>query len=249
MCIIAYKAKGIDCPSKEIIKACFKNNPDGAGVAILRPGSKAVEIHKGFMQVGEFCDFVSSAVTAKDIAAYHFRITTSGGTKPQNCHPFPISDKVEDLQALSINARYAFVHNGIIGKGTETLSDTQLYIKNTLAKLRIQSLTKELESRIAKETEGSRTLTIDARYHRVIKTGTWVEHEESGLLFSNRSYAPSYYDGFHYNDIFNDLPLEASCPNCAALDADLISDFHGLYECPYCNCLFDDKKNVWALGD
>ena len=249
MCIITYKAKGVDIPSADIIKTCFKNNPDGAGVAILRPGAKTVEIHKGFMELAGFYDFVSSAISAKDIAVYHYRITTSGGTKPQNCHPFPISDKVEELQALSIAARYAFVHNGIIGQGTPELSDTQIYIKNTLAKLNIQALTKGLENKITKETEGSRTLTIDARYHKVIKTGTWVEDEESGLLFSNRTYVTTNSYDAYYDRLFNDLPFEDQCPNCQALDAELISDHYGLYECPYCNCLFDDKGSVWALGD
>lgn len=245
MCIITHKAKGVDCPSDELIKACFENNPDGAGVAILRPGSKAVEIHKGFMKVRDFLDFVNSAVTAKDIATYHFRITTSGGTNPQNCHPFPISSSVKDLQALSITSRFAFIHNGIIGKGSPELSDTQLYVKNVLAHIRMKSLTKNIIDRIAQETEGSRTITIDAQYSFVAMTGKWINDKETGLSFSNGSYEKSYYTGL--GAYFN-LPIQTICPDCQSIDAELISEYHSLYECPDCNCLFEDGGSVWAIG-
>lgn len=245
MCIIAHKAKGVDCPSNELIKTCFENNPDGAGVAILRPTSKVVEIHKGFMNVRDFLDFVNSAVTPKDIAAYHFRITTSGGTNPQNCHPFPISDNVRDLKALSTTARFAFVHNGVIGAGSDSLSDTQLYVKDVLARIRMKSLTKNIVDRIAQETEGSRTLTIDAQYAYVAMTGKWIYDDETGLSFSNSSYEKRYYKDF---EAYFGRPIQTVCPDCQSIEAELISDYHGLYECPDCNCLFEEGGSVWAIG-
>lgn len=246
MCIIAHKAKGVDCPSDEVIRACFENNPDGAGVAIVRPGSKTVEIHKGFMEVSDFLDFVDSAVSPKDIATYHFRITTSGGTNPHNCHPFPISDNVKDLKALSITSRFAFIHNGVIGNGSPSLSDTQLYVKDVLAHIQMKSLTKNIVDRIAQETEGSRTVTIDAQYSQVAMTGKWINDKETGLSFSNSSYEKRYYQGF-FEDYF-DMPIQATCPDCRSIEAELVSDYHGLYECPDCNCLFDKDGYIWAVG-
>lgn len=188
---------------------------------------------------------MNSAVTPKDIATYHFRITTSGGTNPQNCHPFPISANVKDLKALSITSRFAFIHNGIIGTGSPDLSDTQLYVKNVLARIRMKSLTKNIIDRIARETEGSRTVTIDARYSFVAMTGKWIHDKDTGLSFSNSSYEKRYYQGLE--DYF-DMPIQATCPDCLSIEAELISDYHGLYECPDCNCLFDNVGHVWAIG-
>lgn len=65
----------------------------------------------------------------------HFRLATHGSIKPQNCHPFVVSNRIRDLRTL----RYAgtdeiIAHNGII-PGIEfkteknDLSDTMLFTK------------------------------------------------------------------------------------------------------------------------
>ena len=38
MCVALVKNKDIDLPSKDVLKVCFKNNPDGAGFAYCRNG-------------------------------------------------------------------------------------------------------------------------------------------------------------------------------------------------------------------
>ena len=246
MCIIIHKPESVPCPQKNIIETCFYNNPDGAGMAILRPRAKEVEIHKGFMVLKDFLDFAACAATRDDIVTYHFRITTSGGTNPHNCHPFPISDNVKDLKALSITSRFAFIHNGVIGNGSPSLSDTQLYVKDVLARIQMKSLTKNIVDRIARETEGSRTVTIDAQYSYVAMTGKWINDKETGLSFSNSSYEKRYYQGL-FEDYFG-MPIQATCPDCRSIEAELVSDYHGLYECPDCNCLFDKDGYIWAVG-
>ena len=37
--------------------------------------------------------------------AFHFRITTSGGTTSKMCHPFPISNKLKIFRGLLYNVR------------------------------------------------------------------------------------------------------------------------------------------------
>ena len=52
MCIIVAKEKGVAMPEMNILKTCFENNPDGAGV--MWNENNKVEIRKGFMRWSEF---------------------------------------------------------------------------------------------------------------------------------------------------------------------------------------------------
>lgn len=247
MCIIAYKKEGAALPSESILETCFYNNPDGAGIAIMRPRAQKVEIHKGFMGVSSFIDFVSSAVDVNDCAAYHFRISTSGGTNPYNCHPFPISKKVEDLKALETNSRFAFIHNGVIGQGEKSLSDTQVYVRDVLSNRNLAGLPQDIVKTVEKETDGSRTLLFDAVTHKVAFTGNWITDEKTGLLFSNTSYTARHYALFD-NSPADDYDIKP-CPHCDNWDTDLVSIYHNLFECPICNCLYDGKGEIWAAGE
>jgi len=140
MCVIVYKERGKEIPNSEIIEKCFHKNPDGSGILLHRRGTKLLEIHKGFMKLDDFKTALSELnVTKDDDLVLHFRITTSGGTSPENCHPFPISSNVDDLKATRLNTRMAFVHNGILGKGDTELkiSDTQLFIRDIISRTEI----------------------------------------------------------------------------------------------------------------
>lgn len=246
MCIIVYKPAGIPCPTEAILEACFASNPDGAGLFVGRPGKQKASIQKGFMDCGSFLDFASAAVTQEDVAAYHFRITTSGGTRPESCHPFPVSREVQELRSLGLTARYAFVHNGIIGKGEDNLSDTQVYIRDSLYPLLMQNLESDaLRDSIAQETEGSRTLLYDAEKGSVIMTGNWIEDKETGLFFSNRSYETFACDWGSEDDAWY---YYMACPKCGGM-ADIISYNHEIYECAECTSVFTAKGRVLMRGN
>lgn len=247
MCIIIHKPENVPCPSKDIIETCFYNNPDGAGMAILRPKAEKVEIHKGFMFLKDFLDFAACAAAKDDIVTYHFRITTSGGTIPGNCHPFPVSDNVKDLKALSIQSRFAFIHNGVIGAGSDSLSDTQIYVRDVLSNRNLAGLPQDIVKTVEKETDGSRTLLFDAATHKVAFTGNWITDEKTGLLFSNTSYTARHYALFD-NSPADDYDINP-CPHCDNWDTDLVSIYHNLFECPICNCLYDGKGEIWAVGE
>jgi hypothetical protein len=141
-------------------------------------------------------------IQTQDTVIYHFRIATSGGISPENCHPFPISAKEEDLKSLTLSCKAAFVHNGILGKGSGELSDTQLYILNTLS--RYGNLKKKLP-RIARDTVGSRTAILQAD-GQLWLTGTWIE--EDGYHFSNKTFIDL---GWGYGDFEWDMPDTCVC--------------------------------------
>jgi hypothetical protein len=124
----------------------------------------------------------ASAIQDSDTVIYHFRIATSGGITPANCHPFPISTSVDDLKTLTIACKTAFVHNGILGKGSKDLSDTQLYILNTLSHY---GNIKGSLPKIRKDTAGSRTAILNAD-GQLWLTGLWIEKD--GYHYSNATY-------------------------------------------------------------
>ncbi|CAK7067011.1 MAG: hypothetical protein DELT_01686 [Desulfovibrio sp.] len=190
MCIIAVKPYGKAPLPLATITACWNNNPDGAGFVIRRPEHDTVLIQKGFMTLDELTAALeASAIQDSDTVIYHFRIATSGGITPANCHPFPVSASVDDLKTLTIACKTAFVHNGILGKGRDDLSDTQLYVLNTLS--RYGSIKRSLP-RIRKDTAGSRTAILNAD-GQLWLTGRWIEKD--GYHYSNETYVDyGWYD-------------------------------------------------------
>ena len=196
MCVIVHKERGKDLPSNEIIEKCFKKNPDGSGILLHRNGTKIVEIHKGFMKLDDFKTALGDLnVRKEDDLVLHFRITTSGGTNPENCHPFPISSKVEDLKATRINSPLAFVHNGVLGKGDDSLkiSDTQVFVKDVISREEISRHldNKEVQKVIEKMAGSQRFFIADAEKDIFKRFGTW--YEDGGLWFSNMHWKTHVY--------------------------------------------------------
>ena len=139
MCIIAAKAAGIPMPNRERIKTMWDGNRDGAGLMYVENGQ--VRIEKGFMKYKDFTKVLDRLEKRLDLTAtpvvMHFRITTHGGTKPENCHPFPITDNVGALKKLTITTDLGVAHNGIIPiSPRKGISDTMEYIASQLAPLK-----------------------------------------------------------------------------------------------------------------
>ncbi|MGN0009543.1 MAG: hypothetical protein ACI33N_07805 [Desulfovibrionaceae bacterium] len=253
MCIIALKRKGIALPDRNTLETCFYHNPDGAGVAIWRHGEQKVCIHKGFMDFQPFFSFVEKEVCLADTAVLHFRIGTSGGNTPQNCHPFPIEREVHALKALEVTSRFAFIHNGVLGMGEKTLSDTQVFIRDTLYGMRERLAEKGIQKKLEKLTKGSRTIAIDAKKGVMLMTGEWITDKNTGILFSNNSFKPSLWDnmGKGWDDFSDETWIGDSftCPNCGSGNTAEISSRHALHECALCGTLFDEYDVVWAYGE
>lgn len=128
MCVICHKPKGAKLPDASVIGSMWDTNPHGAGV-MFRNGRR-VRYVKGFMDKNEFMEWLEAnrAALDKTECALHFRITTHGGTNPENCHPFPL-DKWTKVHALTGSCKRAFMHNGIlpIEPREARLSDTAEY--------------------------------------------------------------------------------------------------------------------------
>lgn len=192
MCIIACKPIGLKMPDSDTIENMWYANPDGAGIMYNYKGH--VHIEKGFMQLEDFTKALDRIGKDVDLTkagvVMHFRITTHGGTSPENCHPFPISDSIPMLKKLRLTTRIGVAHNGIIHNTPrdKNISDTMEYIAAQLAPLyralpefytnqdAMLLVKNGIESKMAFLTDKGDIYTI----------GDFVN--ENGILYSNHSY-------------------------------------------------------------
>lgn len=198
-------------PSDERIEDMWYANPDGAGFMYADKGT--VHIRKGFMTFDKFMDAIEELRSKYDLTklalVMHFRITTHGGTKPENCHPFPISDSVGVLSKLTMKTSIGVAHNGIIDiTPRKGISDTMEYIASQLAPLSravpefyknkdlMEMINNAVRSKLAFLTKKGGIYTVGDFY------------EEDGVLYSNknfmwtsrRSYAYGCYDYSTWNN-------------------------------------------------
>lgn len=137
MCIIVAKEIGVEMPSDEILERCFWSNPDGAG--FMYADGKRVRIRKGFMEFDDFIDALHKEIDEplNTAVIMHFRIATHGKVQPATCHPFPITDKREELKKPRCDTRFGVAHNGIISGRTtsDDWSDTMDFVASVMAPL------------------------------------------------------------------------------------------------------------------
>jgi len=124
MCVIVYNKPGV-LLSKETVEACAKTNSDGMGMVIAAEGK--LHIHKEMSNVDGFYEFYSMMRERypESKIVLHFRISTQGGVRVENNHPFLVTENV------------AFAHNGVIsGMGYDGFkSDTRIYNDKILKSL------------------------------------------------------------------------------------------------------------------
>ena len=205
MCIIVAKRKGIELPTKEILKNCFNYNSDGAGI-MFNDGNQ-VFIEKGFMDFNSFYSRLEALDKEFNLVnsdlALHFRISTSGNVDQGNCHPYPISTETDQLRNLSLVTDIGMAHNGVIRKHIpETrsiLNDTQTFIKNFVYNMYSSNkefLTVDANIKALEEEAGSKLCFITKDNMYII--GKFIE-ETNGILYSNDTYL-SYDYGWGYED-------------------------------------------------
>ena len=205
MCIIVAKRKGLELPTKEILKNCFDYNRDGAG--IMFNDGKQVFIEKGFMDFNSFYSRLMEIDKEVNLVnsdlALHFRISTSGNVDQGNCHPYPISTETSQLRNLNLVTDIGMAHNGVIRKHIpETrsiLNDTQTFIKNFVHNMYSSNkefLTVGANIKALEEEAGSKLCFLDKDNMYVI--GKFIE-ETDGILYSNDTYL-SYDYGWGYED-------------------------------------------------
>lgn len=196
MCIICVKPQGVKLPDEATIKAMFNHNPHGAGFMFAEHGK--VQIRKGFMTYADFKHELDKACkNGADTGALvmHFRITTHGGTCPQNTHPFPLTDDLGELRSLHTECEIGVAHNGIIKINTRSkdISDTQEFIASVLTPVYRSSSefykSERICNGIAQCISGSRMvfLTGTGEAHMI---GNFIHDDGDGCYYSNDSYKP-----------------------------------------------------------
>lgn len=190
MCIICASPKGTPQPTTEQIKTMFNRNSHGAGYMVARNGK--VEIHKGFMILGDLLrQLEREHFTESDSVVYHFRISTQAGVNPQMTQPFPMSNKISALEGLDVLSEIGVAHNGIIpmtSNGNKRFSDTALFVGHYLPRL-IRSrydLYDPMNVRIIEELIHSKMAIMDNTGY-IALVGPFI-YEKDGLAFSNHTY-------------------------------------------------------------
>lgn len=201
MCIIACKPIGIDMPDTDTITNMWYSNPDGAGFMYNHDGR--IHISKGYMELNKYLEAIDKLAKKIDLTrtgvVMHFRITTHGGTKPENTHPFPVSDSLPMLKKLNVSAKLGVAHNGIIDITTRSkdISDTMEYVMSQLAPLS-RALPKFYENKDAmlmvKNAIDSKMafLTPEGKIYTI---GDF--NSKNGILYSNHSYE-AYWRSMRY---------------------------------------------------
>lgn len=212
MCVIINKKSGQKMIKEETLRKAFNHNSDGAGIAwtLGTPNNpKPITLKKGFMTFDALWDYITKMKRryGEDLLdlsmIIHCRITTHGGTSQYNTHPFPISNDMDDLNALSLKGlKTAVAHNGIVSSvnvpKTATYSDTMLFIQKQLYPIselnpNWYGFPKVLEA--LKDIIGSKLSILNDK-GEIYTVGEF--HQLDGLEFSNLHFNTSYYGG-HYS--------------------------------------------------
>lgn len=196
MCLVVYKPAGAII-LKRAMQVSWDNNPDGAGFMLL--GKRKVIGYKGYMTLESLYAGLEmfGAVDAGgnivgDLSiAIHFRWATHGGVSKEKCHPFPASNKVDDLNALTWRADYGIAHNGIIeAYARKGLSDSQGFIKDVLSNKEIlASIEDDRVSFLLSRMMGSSKFIVMSQ-EKIYLLGGWIQTD--GVYYSNTSYKTEY---------------------------------------------------------
>ncbi len=190
MCIAILNTPNVTFP-KSVIRTCWENNGDGAGLIWTNTKHKTLHTFKELDSVeAYYAKYIEvRRKHPKSKVVLHFRISTSGGVNLHNTHPF------------SVNKNLAFVHNGVISElnGIDAnRSDTNLFNLRVLQNLPAGFERNEaIASLIAKYIGHSKLIFLNAlNEHTIINPSLGkTDPTYTGCWFSNSTYKPSaYYD-------------------------------------------------------
>ncbi len=219
MCIIIYKPKDKELPSKEVLDTCFSNNADGCGLTYYANGYW--HTRKGFMTFEDFYHTLNRmrAKIENLPVIIHFRMSTCIGIEPEKTHPFPITKNSKLLNTITYKAKQVLAHNGILGSGDtdERLTDTQVFIKTFIVHVKGLLHLPQITDLISDNSLGSRIIIGDG--NKVRMYGSWTE--DGGILYSNVGYKEKsliYDDWVWHEDEDEDKLInsidDSICPHC-----------------------------------
>ena len=158
----------------------------------------------------------------------HFRIGTSSGNTPQNTHPYPISNKVDDLHKLYIKTDLGMVHNGIIHDYTpkdklSNTNDTQEFILkyvSTLYKHYPKFYKDKYIMNGLDDITNSKLAFMDATGY-IYYVGDFIDEE--GIKFSNSSYEDwNKWCNYGFNDSLLTYKSDYDCDGYIEEDEELL---------------------------
>jgi hypothetical protein len=198
MCIICHKPEGVSLPSKETLRTCFINNPDGAGFMLRDPDTGLISGNKGYMRFKKLYAALATLGDIKDLdMVIHFRIGTHGLMDKSATHPFPASKELNDLAATAWTSQMGIAHNGVIrGFGDTRISDTQEFIQGYLNKMIRAVHLEEIRELIADITTGSKWVFMTAR-GETYRIGQFIESD--GCYYSNSDFQRVPVAGYTYS--------------------------------------------------
>lgn len=173
--------------SEATLRNCWTANPDGAGFAYINEYGKAV-VEKYMTFKSFYAAYKQADETYSEMSDFliHFRITSRGATRLDNCHPFQINDTT------------AFIHNGTI---TSMPIDKEHQHSDTFMfnELVLKQLPYGFE-----QNDGIRYLIEDIiGWSKIVvlnaETGLTIYNEEKGVYDGNIWYSnTSYKDRWVY---------------------------------------------------
>ena len=203
MCVIIVKEKGSKVPTKQTLENCFDRNSDGAGFMYVNDKGRVV-IDKGYMNFNHFYKHFEKLCKkynnfeGKNLVM-HMRISTAGGVKKENTHPFSLTDSYNDMKKTYNKCDMGVVHNGIIScakpskeEEEKGINDTMVFIKNYLYPIHKnwkECFKNEAFNVGIEIMTGSKFAILDNRDNLTI-IGDFKKYEN--CLFSNDSYYGSF---------------------------------------------------------
>lgn len=165
MCVICIKNKGVEMPSRELLKAMYNANREGCGFCTPTMSYKGLSFDTFMKKI--------QSVRKEEPCLIHFRLATNGSVRKGNCHPF--YDKVSDT---------FFMHNGILSvPAKKDMTDSETAFREYLQPIiRAYGLySKELKEMVSYIIGGSRFAFMQGEDIRAF--GDFKEYK--GLYFSN----------------------------------------------------------------
>lgn len=201
MCIILSCDKNTR-PDAKVLRTCWENNPDGAGVMYASGG--VVHGHKGLMTLDDLLEAVAEVPDGVPLVI-HFRIGTSGGLSAGVTHPYPVSESIADLHATEWSSPIGIAHNGVLSgqriDNAAGVSDTVAYIRDFVAPLACRkdgNLVCAKAKRRLKETSKGSRLCIMEGDGRVMLTGSGWNPVCPGINASNTSWKAIRWSRYTY---------------------------------------------------
>ena len=195
MCIIVYKPKKQNLPSKEILKNCYERNADGCGYTFTI--NNKVAIKKGYFDFDKFYQDITSDFTKYKLfdknLIIHFRISTSIAVNEYKTHPFALTSQKEHIEHKNVFCGCSVVHNGVLwdyekkNGYTDTQNFITDYLSPLLAQFKYDFNNKLLQHIIQTELKTSKICVL--KYNdEVLKVGDFIK--DNGIYYSNTSYKP-----------------------------------------------------------